>query len=218
MAFCSNCGERVPSNEARFCSVCGTAKAEKIETIRSAGNKASDEDFSIIVNDAAKLFAAGKIEEGIKATLPAAEAGVPMALNNIGFAYYSLGENKKASKYLTKAAEAGVPQAMQTLVAMLWTDEEPRKKDQKEIEKWLNRLAELDDVDAMYDLFCLYDFFGNEKLAKKWVKAAAEAGHSDAQEAWNEMGLEESWEENADGTFSLTISRLEEGGLGKMPK
>ena len=219
MTFCVNCGKKNPAAKAKFCPHCGTPSAIlETESPKAKPTPLDDKALDKIVNGGLKLFAAGNLVEGIEFTMPAVEAGDPQALNNVGFAYFELGETKKAVELLTKAAESGIESAMQTLLTIYWPDDEPIKKNEREIGKWLTLLAERGHAWAMCDLYVVNKFFGKDKIAREWLHKAAAQGYEPAKEIIIELGIIEEFAEDEDGNWSWTFTATEPGGFGQMPK
>jgi hypothetical protein len=137
-------------------------------------------------------------KEGLRLLTLAAEQKDVDAQFNIGLVHYNGQgipvDHAAALKGFRVAAESGHPQAQAMLGCMYAQGQGVGKADLKEAAAWYRKSAEqgLDVAQYTFGLFCLNGTGvpRNKDEGIRWLKAAAEQGHTDAQRKLKELGIE----------------------------
>ncbi|KAL3031579.1 hypothetical protein AAZX31_02G036400 [Glycine max] len=117
----------------------------------------------------------------------AAELGNPSAQCNLGLSYLQAEppNTELAVKWLHKASVCGNVRAQYQLALCLHRGGGRVRSNLKEAAKWYMKAAEGGYVRAMYNISLCFSFgeglTRNHQLARKWMKRAADRGHSKAQ-------------------------------------
>nr|GMD98848.1 F-box protein At1g70590 [Ipomoea batatas] len=129
----------------------------------------------------------GRKDEGISWYSKAAQLGDPTGQCNLGICYLQ-GEtpnSQQAVKWLYKASVAGHVRAQYQLALCFHQGRGGVHKNFQEAAKWYLKAAEGGYVRAMYNTSLCYSFgeglMQSHRLGRKWMKRAADRGHSKAQ-------------------------------------
>lgn len=144
------------------------------------------------LEEALKLYDAGRFPQAAQALKPLADQGNPVAQRKMGLLHYFGNgvkeDERKAVEYLRKAAAQGDADAMYHLaVAYTFGNDAARMTDDPDGEaaRWYFEAAQAGHRDAQYSLGLMFlsgkGVVQSQEEAAKWITMAAKQGHPEAQ-------------------------------------